>query len=232
MVNERYSDRIMVIPWKPMDVSDPSALQTKANEYTAYVSQEARPTEYTIGEMGDYLRRCVKENHLSCIAFSNKIFPAQSLWRHEPPLLRNSSLRRSWSKTGPWEIIMQVHMRYANHISCMSLKTVIFIKITIIRSATRCTRPLRLSGTSAVIRGMTCWLGWTRHMFHPCRSPTLRYWSTWMCFFKLLSSSAIIGNQNKNSLFLFYRCQVKTVILIFSNITVIELLGWSRYQPH
>ena len=138
MVNERYSDRIMVIPWKPMDVSDPSALQTKANEYTAYVSQEARPTEYTIGEMGDYLRRCVKENHLSCIAFSKYFQP-------------------------------RVH-----------------------------------GGTSL---------------------PTLRYWSTWMCFFKLLSSSAIIGNQNKNSLFLFYRCQVKTVILIFSNITVIELLG-------
>ena len=56
-MDERYSDRLMVIPWSPMEVSDPHTLQAKANEYTAFVSQDARPTQYSVGEMGDYLRR-------------------------------------------------------------------------------------------------------------------------------------------------------------------------------
>ena len=44
------------IPFSAMHVPDPHTLQAKANEYTAYVNQEAKPTEYAIGEMGDWLR--------------------------------------------------------------------------------------------------------------------------------------------------------------------------------
>ena len=62
VVDERYSDRLMVIPWAPREVTDPQTLQAKANEYTAFVSQEAKPTEYTIGEMGDHLRRFLQNN--------------------------------------------------------------------------------------------------------------------------------------------------------------------------
>ena len=70
VVEERCSDRIMVIPWSAMEVSDPHTLQAKANEYTAFISQEMKPTEYTIGEMGDYLRRLIKKN-LSFSEFSS-----------------------------------------------------------------------------------------------------------------------------------------------------------------
>ena len=45
----------MVIPWGPMEVSDPHRLQAKANEYTAFINQDAKPTEFTFGEMGDYM---------------------------------------------------------------------------------------------------------------------------------------------------------------------------------
>ena len=57
VVDERYSDRLMVFPWSPMEMSNPHRLQAKANEYTAFINQDAKPTEFTIGEMGDYLRR-------------------------------------------------------------------------------------------------------------------------------------------------------------------------------
>ena len=59
IVDERYSDRLSVIPWEAMEVSDPQALQDKADEFSTFLNQEARPTEFTIGEMGDYLRRYV-----------------------------------------------------------------------------------------------------------------------------------------------------------------------------
>ena len=45
----------MVIPWGPMEVSDPHRLQEKANEYIAFINQDAKPTEFTFGEMGDYM---------------------------------------------------------------------------------------------------------------------------------------------------------------------------------
>ena len=41
VVDEGYSDRLMVIPWGPMEVSDPHRLQAKANEYTAFINQDA-----------------------------------------------------------------------------------------------------------------------------------------------------------------------------------------------
>ena len=56
-MEERYSDRLAVIPFEAMCVSDPISLQNKANDYTAYISQDAKPTEFVIKEMGDFLRR-------------------------------------------------------------------------------------------------------------------------------------------------------------------------------
>ena len=44
-----------------MEVSDPQALQDKADEFNTFLNQEARPTAFTIGEMGDFLRRYLEQ---------------------------------------------------------------------------------------------------------------------------------------------------------------------------
>ena len=57
--NERFSDRLMVIPFGRMSTNlSASDMQAKSNEYDRFISSEEKPMELVISEFGDWLRRC------------------------------------------------------------------------------------------------------------------------------------------------------------------------------
>jgi hypothetical protein len=57
VVEERFSDRLMVIPFQTMVVANAADMQRKSNEYNQFISQEQKPLEFVIHEMGDFMRR-------------------------------------------------------------------------------------------------------------------------------------------------------------------------------
>ena len=59
MCNERFSDRLMVIPFSRMVTNlSASDMQAKSNEYNHFISSEEKPMELVISEFGDWIRRC------------------------------------------------------------------------------------------------------------------------------------------------------------------------------
>lgn len=56
IVEERFSDRLMIIPFKTMACTNSTDMQNKSNSYNQYISQEAKPLEFIISEMGDFIR--------------------------------------------------------------------------------------------------------------------------------------------------------------------------------
>ena len=59
VVEERFSDRLQVIPFGRMENINATEMQNKSNEYNAFISQEEKPLEFVIKEMGGHLRRWV-----------------------------------------------------------------------------------------------------------------------------------------------------------------------------
>ena len=56
-VKERWSDRLMAIPFGRMANINATEMQNKSNEYNSFISQEQKPLAFVIKEMGDYIRR-------------------------------------------------------------------------------------------------------------------------------------------------------------------------------
>ena len=56
-VQERWSDRLKVNPFRRMANINAVDMQRKSSEYNSYINQEEKPLEFVIKEMGDHVRR-------------------------------------------------------------------------------------------------------------------------------------------------------------------------------
>ena len=59
VVEERFSDRLQVICFGRMENINATEMQNKSNEYNAFISQEEKPLEFSVKEMGGYIRRWI-----------------------------------------------------------------------------------------------------------------------------------------------------------------------------
>ena len=57
IVDERFTDRLKVIPFQRMETQSAEASQQGGIEISNFTMQEKQPWEFTIGEMGDWIRR-------------------------------------------------------------------------------------------------------------------------------------------------------------------------------
>jgi hypothetical protein len=57
IVEERFSDRLKVLPFRQMETASAESSQQVGIEVSAYTMQEKQHWEFTVGEVADWLRR-------------------------------------------------------------------------------------------------------------------------------------------------------------------------------